>query len=84
MPSGSDEPVPLKFTDSGACPVWVDAVNDAVGATFGGETTTVLVEVLVPPLLSVTVSETVKVPAEVKVREAVEPVAVPPSPKSHA
>ena len=62
MPSESVEPVPLKLTASGAWPEVTDAVNDAVGATFGGggaDTVMVRVVLLVAPWLSVTVSREV-------------------------
>ena len=64
-PSVSDDAVPLKLTACGAMPEDGVAVKLAVGATFGAEMVAVRVVEAVPPLLSVTVSVTVKVPPAV-------------------
>ena len=60
VPSGSPEP---ELSNDTFAPVTVD-VNAAVGNWFGPWTTTSCETVPVPPVLSVTVSVTVYVPAD--------------------
>ena len=84
VPSVSVEPDPDTSTVRSLI---VGVPITAVGGWFaGGVAATVTERVTVPvsPSSSVTVNRTVYVPSAVYVRDAVDPVAVVPSPKFHA
>lgn len=83
LPLAAFEPKPSKVTANGADPAAVEVATTAVGGvrTTGAETVTAVEAELANPLLSVTVSVVVKVPAVVNEWETVAPEAVEPSPK---
>ena len=86
LPLAALEPEPSKVTVNGAGPAAVEVATTAVGGvrTTGAVTVIAVEAELANPLLSVTVSVVVKVPAVVYEWEAVAPEAVEPSPKLQA
>jgi hypothetical protein len=79
-PSGSLDVVPSRDT---VCPVML-LVKRAMGGRFGADTLTSWLVDADAPRLSVTVNVTRKSPVTAKSCVGVTPVAVAPSPKSHA